>query len=106
MTAYAIANLRDVNLGAGIVEYLERIDATLAPYQGHFIVHGDEPERMDGHWVGTPVVIAFPSVEHAQNWYASPSYQAILPLRTENSTSDTIIVGGVGPEHKATDVLG
>ncbi|MDT7669403.1 MAG: hypothetical protein QOC74_2186, partial [Pseudonocardiales bacterium] len=66
----------------------------------------DEPERMDGHWVGIPVVIAFPSVEHAQDWYASPSYQAILPLRTENSTSDTIIVGGVGPEHKATDVLG
>jgi hypothetical protein len=48
MTAYAIANLRDVNLGAGIVEYLERID----------------------------------------------------------TTSDTIIVGGVGAEHKATDVLG
>ena len=47
-TAYAIANLRDVNAGAGIVEYLERIDATLAPYLGHFIVHGEELERMDG----------------------------------------------------------
>jgi uncharacterized protein (DUF1330 family) len=105
MISYAIANLRDVNMGAGIVEYLERIDATLAPFGGRFIVHGAPPERVEGNWDGTLVVIEFPSQRHARGWYDSPEYRAILPLRTDNSTSDTILVDGVGPEHKATDVL-
>jgi hypothetical protein len=30
MTHYAIANLTNVRMGAGIVEYLQTIDATLA----------------------------------------------------------------------------
>jgi uncharacterized protein (DUF1330 family) len=106
MTAYAIANLRDVHMGPGIVEYLERIDATLAPFDGRFIVHGGQPERVEGDWAGTLVVIEFPSQGHAKGWYDSPGYRAILPLRTDNSSSDTILVEGVGPEHKATDVLG
>jgi uncharacterized protein (DUF1330 family) len=106
MTTYAIANLRDVRMGPGIVEYLERIDATLAPFAGQFIVHGGEPERVEGDWAGTLVVIAFPSYRQARGWYESADYRAILPLRTGNSSADTILIEGVGPEHKATDVLG
>jgi hypothetical protein len=43
MSSYAVAILRDVNIGPEIVEYLERIDATLAPYGGHFIVVPGDP---------------------------------------------------------------
>jgi len=41
MTAYAIANIQSITIGPAIVEYLERIDATLAPYGGRFLIHGD-----------------------------------------------------------------
>ncbi len=34
MTAYAVAHMRRVTMGPAIVEYLERIDATLAPFGG------------------------------------------------------------------------
>ncbi|WP_433011709.1 DUF1330 domain-containing protein [Kribbella sp. CA-294648] len=105
MTHYAIANLRNVRLNAGIVEYLERIDATLAPFDGHFIVHGGVPEFVEGEWDGTLIVIEFPSYEHARGWYASPEYQKILPLRTDNSDGVAMLVGGVGRDHVATDVL-
>jgi hypothetical protein len=47
MTSYAVGILRDVRLGPPIVEYLERIDATLAPYDGHFIVYGGEAEVLE-----------------------------------------------------------
>ncbi|WP_405134806.1 DUF1330 domain-containing protein [Nocardia sp. NBC_01388] len=40
MPGYAIAQLYDVDLNAEIVEYLERIDSTLAPFGGKFLVHG------------------------------------------------------------------
>ena len=42
MTAYAVAHMRQVTMGPPIVEYLQRIDATLAPFDGHFVVHGGQ----------------------------------------------------------------
>jgi hypothetical protein len=33
-----------VTIGPAIAEYLERIDATLAPFGGRFAVHGGEVE--------------------------------------------------------------
>jgi len=105
MKAYAIAYLRNVRMGADIVEYLERIDATLAPYDGHFIVHGAQAEPIEGAWEGTPIVIEFPDYDHLRGWYDSPAYREILPLRTENSDGVVIFVEGVDRTHKATDVL-
>jgi uncharacterized protein (DUF1330 family) len=36
MSAYAIAHVRQVTMRSAIVEYLERIDATLAPFGNRF----------------------------------------------------------------------
>lgn len=105
MSAYAIAHLEQVDMGPAIVEYLERIDATLAPYSGRFLVHGSAPEAKEGSIGGDIIVIAFPDIEHARAWYASPAYQAILPLRTENSRGIAFLVNGVPENYKATDVL-
>jgi uncharacterized protein (DUF1330 family) len=103
--AYGVALLNDVRIGPAIVEYLERIDATLAPYGGRFIVHGARAEVLESSDPGTLVVIEFPSVANAREWYASDAYQAILPLRTENATGPVFIVDGVDADHRATDVL-
>jgi uncharacterized protein (DUF1330 family) len=105
MTAYAIAHLRDVELNAEIIDYIKRIDETLVPFGGRFLVHGVMPEIMEGPWEGDLVVIAFPDIDAARNWYASPAYQAILPLRTGNSRSAAIILDGVPERYKATDFL-
>jgi uncharacterized protein (DUF1330 family) len=105
MSAYAVGILNDVKLGPPIVEYLERIDATLAPYDGHFIVHGGEPKLLEGTSPGTLIVIEFPDRSHAEDWYASAAYRQILPLRTENSESTVFLIDGVDRDHKATDVL-
>ena len=105
MTAYAICHLRNVELGADIVDYIQRIDATLAPFSGHFLIHGATPEIVEGPWPGDLVMIAFPDMEAARGWYASPAYREILPLRTRNSTSLTMLVDGVPEGYKATQVL-
>ena len=105
MTAYAIAHLRTVDLGEGIAGYLKRIDATLEPHGGRFLVHGAQPRVKEGEWKGDLVVIAFPTVEDAERWYASADYQAILPLRTDNSEGETFIVEGVPDGHRSTDLL-
>lgn len=105
MKAYGVGILENVKMGPPIVEYLERIDATLAPYDGHFIVHGGVPDVLEGTVPGPLVVIEFPDLTRARAWYDSPAYQAILPLRAENSTSTVFLVEGVGRDHLATDVL-
>jgi len=106
MTAYAVAHMRQVTIGPPIAEYLQRIDATLRPFGGRFIVHGGEYEVMEGSWPGAIIIIEFPGRAQADAWYKSDAYQEILALRTGNSRSDVILVDGVGPDHLATDVLG
>ncbi|MFD1827540.1 MULTISPECIES: DUF1330 domain-containing protein [Mumia] len=105
MTAYAIAHMREVSMGPEIVEYLERIDETLAPFGGRFVVHGGTVTEVEGSWPGNVIIIGFPDRAHVTAWYTSPAYQAILPLRIENGVSDVIVVDGVDEHHKATDIL-
>lgn len=105
MPAYAIGHLRDVAMGPGIVEYLERIDATLAPFGGRFIIHGARPEVLEGPWAGDLIVIAFPDLEQARAWYDSPAYREILPLRRDNADGEILLIDGVPEDHVATDVL-
>jgi uncharacterized protein (DUF1330 family) len=105
MTAYAIANLRKVDVNEEIVSYLQRIDETLTAYDGKFLIHGSTPEVMDGDLPGAIVVIAFPDLDRAHAWYASPGYQAILPLRTRNSEGGAVIVDGVPEGYLASSFL-
>lgn len=102
---YAVAHLRDVRQGPDIVAYLERIDATLRPYGGRFLIHGGGVRVLEGDWSGTVIVIEFPSLEHAASWYASDAYQQILPLRRRNAGGWAMLASGVPDDHLATDVL-
>ena len=74
--AYAVAYLRDVRFNDEIVDYLQRIDETLAPFGGRFLVHGGGLTPAEGTWDGDIVVIAFPDLTAATDWYESPAYQA------------------------------
>ncbi|HLM09145.1 MAG TPA: DUF1330 domain-containing protein [Thermoleophilaceae bacterium] len=105
MDGYAIAQLKSVRMGQDIVEYLRRIDATLAPFGGRFVVHGGHADIREGEFRGDLIVIGFPSREAAVSWYESDAYQEILPLRLHNAEGWAIIVDGVSDDHRATDVL-
>ena len=105
MKGYGIGILKDVQTGPQIVEYLERIDATLAPYGGRFIVHGGPADVREGTDPGVVIIIEFPDRARATRWYDSDAYQEILPLRTNNSTSIVLLIDGVDEDHRATDVL-
>lgn len=105
MTAYAVGRLRNVTMGPDIMEYLWRIDDTLAPFGGRYVIHGGEPAVLEGRWSEDLIVIAFPDRAHALGWYDSPAYRSIRRLRTEHSEGDVIIVDGVPEGHRATDVL-
>lgn len=105
MTAYALAHLATVDLNEEIAEYLRRIDDTLAPFGGRFLVHGSEPEVMDGDLPGVIVIIEFPDRDRAHAWYGSPAYQDILELRTRNVSGAAVILDGVPGGYRAASYL-
>lgn len=103
--AYAIGLLENVEAGPEIAEYIERIEATMTPYGGRFLVHGGRLVGREGTWSGDIVLLEFPDLAGAQEWYESPDYQAILPLRTEHSTSRVALVEGVPDGYHAADKI-
>jgi uncharacterized protein (DUF1330 family) len=76
--------------------YRARVLPTIEAFGGRFLVRGGAVDVKEGAWRDPRlVVLEFPTVEAARAWYASPAYQAILPLRQNNSTADVVIVEGV-----------
>jgi uncharacterized protein (DUF1330 family) len=47
MSAYLIAHVRSTDFGPAIVEYLQKLDATLEPLRGRVVVHGDPAESVE-----------------------------------------------------------
>jgi uncharacterized protein (DUF1330 family) len=103
--SYAIGHLRSVRFGPDIADYLRRIDATLEPYGGRFLVHGMKHEVLEGDWPGDLIIIEFPDRASAESWYHSDAYQEILPLRTRNADGSVILVDGNAADHRGADVL-
>ena len=101
MTAYAIAHLHATPPHEDVFEYIERIQSTMDPYGGRFVVHGAVPEVIEGTWPGTVVIIEFPDRERARAWYSSDAYREILHLRTDHIPGDAILIDGVGPDYDA-----
>ena len=105
MTAYAVAHLHDVDPSAGVVEYLERIDETLAPHSGRFIVHGGRQRVVEGPADAIVVVIEFPDYAQAEAWYDSAPYRQILGLRIASSAGTAVLAERCADDHRAPDVL-
>ncbi|MEM7508324.1 MAG: DUF1330 domain-containing protein [Pseudomonadota bacterium] len=76
--------------------YRLQVMATVEAYGGEFLVRGGAQEVVEGTPPGTrSVILRFASVEVAENWYNSPEYQKILPIRQGASTGALTIVEGV-----------
>lgn len=96
MAAYVIVDVEVTNAEA-YEEYRRQVPATLEQHGGKFAVRGGRYETLEGDWRPQRIVVLeFPDFERARQWYDSPEYQAIVPLRTRNArTSFLPLVEGV-----------
>ncbi|MCX4690859.1 DUF1330 domain-containing protein [Streptomyces sp. NBC_01408] len=101
MTAYAIAHIRPETMNEDILRYIEEIQPTMEPFGGRFLVHGAEVEVLEGPFPGTLVMVGFPDIEQARAWYASPAYQALVPLRADHIEGTVVLVEGVPADYDA-----
>lgn len=105
MTAYAVGLLHNLQFGPDIVAYLERIDASLEPFGGAFLVHGTRPQMKEGEFDGDCVVISFPCMAQAEAWYASDVYAELIPLRARHAQCTVFLLDGVAPGYRAAALL-
>ena len=94
MAAYLIANV-DVQDAATFEEYRKQVPATIAKHGGRYLVRGGRVERVEGTWNPKRlVVLEFPSMEQARQWYDSEEYRGPKALRMKCTVTDAIFVEG------------
>ena len=74
MSAYIVVQV-EVTEPAGYDEYKKMVPSSLAAYGGKFVVRGGACETLEGSWRPKRlVVLEFPSVAKAKQWWASNEY--------------------------------
>jgi uncharacterized protein (DUF1330 family) len=81
MPAYVIADTEIIDPALG-ERYRELAQRSIAQYGGRYIVRGGAVEAIEGEWRPERLVIVeFPSMARAREWYRSPEYAEALALR-------------------------
>jgi uncharacterized protein (DUF1330 family) len=95
MSAYVIVQV-EVTDSAGYDEYKKMVPSSLAAYGGKFAVRGGTCETLEGSWQPKRVVILeFPTMARAKQWWSSEEYRTAKALRQRAATSEMIVVEGV-----------
>lgn len=94
MKAYVIV---EVSIVDKIIyeEYKKLTPAAIAAFDGKFIVRGGRTETLEGDWQPERmVVVEFPSVEIAREWWHSDQYSEAKAIRQQSAHTKMLIVEG------------
>lgn len=95
MPAYVIAHI-DVNDPVRYEDYKKMSPVSIQKFGGRFIARGGKTEVLEGTWQPKRLVLLeFPSVERAREWWASDDYAPAKALRQATSTGDMIVIEGL-----------
>lgn len=95
MKAYVIVeiNIHDNDL---YDEYKKLTPASIAAYGGKFAVRGAKSESLEGDWnPGRVVVLEFPSVEIAKEWWHSEEYTKAKKIRHRAAATKMLVIEGM-----------
>lgn len=95
MTAYAIGFLK-VHDPSWRAEYGARLPAVVARHGGQILAGGGPQEVLEGRPPASDavVVLAFPDMERARDWYRDPDNAELVTLRQTGSTLDLLLIQG------------
>jgi uncharacterized protein (DUF1330 family) len=95
MKAFIIIDVK-INDPVLYEEYKKLTPASLVPYDGKFLVRGGMTETIEGDWKpGRFVILEFPSVEKAKEWWNSDNYGHAKKIRQRAAHTQMILVEGI-----------
>jgi uncharacterized protein (DUF1330 family) len=82
MAAYVISDVEFLD-AAQVERYRSLAQAAIAKYGGRYLARGGAVERIEGDWKPERIIIVeFPTMERAREWYRSSEYALALVRRT------------------------
>lgn len=96
MTAYVISEV-DVHDEDLADRYRAMAQNSIAEYGGRYVVRGASPEVLEGDWPSSwrVVIVEFPSLARAHEWYASPQYAEALRISRTALERRLLFVEGI-----------
>lgn len=96
MSAYLVVNVSVTGSAEELAQYRDRVEDTVRPYGGQYLVRSSAPEVLEGQWDADQIVVVrFPDIESAKSWNDSGAYRAIAPLRIDNTNSLRLLADGL-----------
>jgi uncharacterized protein (DUF1330 family) len=95
MPAYVIADI-EIQDSVRYEDYKRLVPLSISKYGGRFLARGGEVQTLEGEWSpGRFVILEFPSLAQARQWWDSPEYAPAKALRRATSTGSLILVEGL-----------
>lgn len=95
MPAYVLVHI-DVKDTGPYEDYKKMAPPSIAQYGGRYLVRGPQPEILEGKWEPKRLVILeFPSVDRAREWWNSPEYAEAKAKRQSCSRGDMVLLEGL-----------
>jgi uncharacterized protein (DUF1330 family) len=94
MSAYVIVEI-EIHDPVDYEEYKKLTPGSIAAYDGRFVVRGAQSESLEGDWHPQRIVVLeFPSVERAKEWWNSPEYTQAKTIRQRAAKTKMLVVEG------------
>ena len=98
MPAYCLFQNLKITDPAKMQEYVEKVKPITASFGGEYVVSGGVVEVKEGDWSPAwPVMIVFPTMQRAQEWYRSEEYRPLKELRKAAGEFSAVFMEGVNP---------
>jgi len=95
MPAFVIVEI-EVRDPEAYENYRSLAPASIEAYGGRFIARGGATECLEGDWAPERIVVLeFPSLERARQWWASPEYSDAKAIRMRAAQTRMIATEGV-----------
>lgn len=96
MAAYVMGRVT-VTDGSWVEDYIPKVQAQVESYGGRYLARTGEIEKLEGsdEVPTVAVILEFPSLERAREWYQSAEYKPFLEARQAGSIGNLILLGGL-----------
>jgi uncharacterized protein (DUF1330 family) len=92
MPAYFLFDVHAITDGPRMEEYRSKVLPTVQKFGGRYLGVGGSWTTVEGSWKPTfPVLIEFPTIEHARRWYDSEEYRPLKQMRLGATRGDAIL---------------
>jgi uncharacterized protein (DUF1330 family) len=94
--AYFVAEV-EIHNPAGFKSYADQFASTLEPFGGHLISFGSTVIPLEGieTTAARGAIVVFPSMQAGSDWFASPAYRKIAPIRQKSAHTRAFFVNGL-----------